>query len=173
MYNEQGQSLLEVIVVVTVGVVIVGSLVFATIASLRNAQFAKNQSQATKLAQEAIEEVRSARSRNGIIRGLQPGQDQLNWNDDWFWEHKINDTCQPCYFKLALMGELDFLSSGNTSLPDSAKLSDNPQFKRVVVLSDDGANNAYKKEKKVSVIVGWTDFAGGHQSILTTILRRI
>lgn len=171
MSSEKGQSLLEVIVVMTVGVIIIGSLVFATIASLRNAQFAKNQTQATKLAQEAIEEVRSARTRDGVIRGLQSGD--LRWNDDGFWNLRIDDTCtQPCYFKLADAGQLDFLSSASNSLPDSSKLADT-QFKRVVVLSDDAQNNSYKNEKKVTVIVGWIDYAGEHQSRLTTILRRL
>lgn len=169
MSSERGQSLLEVIVVMTVGVIVIGSLVFATIASLRNAQFAKNQTQATKLAQEAIEQVRSARARDGVIKGLQSAD--LKWNDDSFWNLRINDTCSwPCYFKLASLGQLEFLSSANSNLPESSKLADT-QFKRVIVLSDE--SGSYKNEKKVTVIVGWNDYAGEHQSKLTTVLRRL
>src|SRR3989338_7550054 len=67
LLRDKGQTLLELVVVMGVSVLVIGALVFATISSLRNAQFSKNQTLATKLAQERIERVRTARDRNHII----------------------------------------------------------------------------------------------------------
>lgn len=170
LLNEKGQSLLEVIVVMTVGIVVISSLVFATIVSLRNAQFAKNQSLATKFAQEGIEQVRSDRDRNASIKGLRSTSDVLTWNDNNFWNLEISNSCfQPCYFKLLSGGDIQALNS--ITISDAAQISGNPQFKRVVVLSDN--SQTFKTEKSVSVIVSWTDFAGDHQSKLSTVLRRL
>ncbi|MDO8619045.1 MAG: prepilin-type N-terminal cleavage/methylation domain-containing protein [Candidatus Daviesbacteria bacterium] len=179
MFNEQsscyrtkqkGQSLLEVIVVIAVGVVVVGSLVFATIASLRNAQFAKSQTEATKLAQEGIENVRSARNRDGIIKGLF-AQD-ITWSSASLWSGSIASTClTPCYFKLSAGGTLSFIQANDPKLPD-CPLSEclENMFKRVIVLADDpGSSNS----KLVTVIVSWNDFSGIHESRLTTILRQL
>ncbi len=169
--SSKGQSLLEVIVVVAVGVVVVSSLVFATIASLRNAQFAQNQNKATKLAQEGIEGVRSARNRSGVIKGLFTAD--VTWEDARFWQPtSIVGTCaSPCYFRLVNSYELNWLSAGSSDskLPVNAEVLDT-QFKRAVILADDGnlANS-----KKVTVVVTWTDFAGDHESRLSTILRNL
>lgn len=166
-----GQSLLEVIVVVAVGVVVVSSLVFATIASLRNAQFAQNQTKATKLAQEGIEKIRSARNRNSTIKGLFSAD--ITWEDTRLWQpNSIADTCTPpCYFRLSSSYELNFLSAGSTDskLPANAEVLDT-QFKRAVVLEDDGNSG---NSKKITVVVSWTDFAGDHQSRLSTVLRKL
>lgn len=169
--HESGQSLLEVIVVLAVGVVVVGSLVFATIASLRNAQFARSQTTATKLAQEGLESVRSARNRNGVIKGL--FSQDITWSDARLWgANAITDACsKPCYFRLVGSSELDFISTQNTGkeLPAGAETLDT-QFKRAVILEDD---NGSGNSKKVTVVVSWNDFSGYHQSRLTTILRKL
>ena len=72
---------------IAVSVIVVGALVFAIIASLRNAQFSKNQSQATKLAQEGIEKVRSARDRGETIGGnFTIGNAVIDsWQDSDLW----------------------------------------------------------------------------------------
>ena len=59
-----GQSLLEVIVALAVTTLVLTSLVSATVVSVRNARFAKNQSLATKYAQEALERVRIYRDQS-------------------------------------------------------------------------------------------------------------
>lgn len=65
MRSEKGQSLLELVVSMAIAILVLSSLVFAIITSLRNAQFANRQTQSTKLAQEALEKVRSLRDRGG------------------------------------------------------------------------------------------------------------
>lgn len=58
MKNNGGQSLVEMLVAVTVVVIVVLGLVLATTVSLRNARFSKDQALASKYAQEWIEEAR-------------------------------------------------------------------------------------------------------------------
>ncbi len=175
LFNQSGQTLLEIIVVIAVGVIVVGSLVFATIVSLRNAQFSKNQSEATKLAQEGIEKVRSGRNRNASIVGL--FEQPISWDDPRLWgATAIKDSCNPdCYFVLGNNnGQLDWIGSTPPDKPlpncPPAECLDVNVFKRVVILADDGSSVS---SKKVTVIVAWNDFAGSHQSKLTTILRKL
>lgn len=184
MFNEKGQTLLELIVVISVSVIIIGALVFATIASLRNAQFSKNQSQATKLAQEGIEKVRTGRDRNAKINNVPNSSDCPNvssWNGDSngnaIWSCKIYNTIGSGgdgYFRFNTVypNDLDFRTTSTTFLDSSAEdpLSDG-KFKRVVILSDNSLS--FGSQKTVTVIVRWNDFSGPHESRLTTILRKI
>lgn len=59
--NEEGQSLIEVLASLVIAILIIGALINAVTASIRNAQFAKNSSLATKYAQEGMEFIRSQR----------------------------------------------------------------------------------------------------------------
>lgn len=192
MDNETGQSLVEVIVASTVGIFVVAALTFATIFSLRNANFAKTSSQATKLAQEGIESVRAGRDRNSSITGnFQIGGSIItSWNGDnngtgAIWGYQIDGNCGNivptpptaptyCYFNINTAGSLQYLTEA-ASIPSGAEPIA-PNFRRVVILSDDAAD--YTAQKKVTVIVTWTDFSCGttpncHESRLVTILRKL
>ena len=182
MFSEKGQTLIELVVVVGIAAIVVGALVFATVASLRNAQFSKNQSQATKLAQEGIERVRSARDRNQEIKNL---GDVYSWNGDAngvrsIWSYEVYKKCfssdsgSACYFKFDVNGSLSLLGIYST-FPVALSESIPPLpaigiFHRAIVLADD--SSSYTTQKTVTVIVEWTDFSGPHQSKLTTILGR-
>lgn len=192
--NQSGQSLLEVIIALTVGILVVLALVFAVIFSLRNANFAKNSAQATKLAQEGIERVRTGRDRNSTINGiLIPGVDSWSGSQP-IWNYQISGSgrCDApavglapagkCYFIVNSTGALSNIGSASPSVPTSSAEgipAINPIFRRVVLLSDDlnhdeiFTNDDYQNQKEVTVIVQWTDFAGEHQSQLTTILRKL
>lgn len=165
--DEKGQSLVELVVAMTVVTIVVGALTFATISSLRNAHGAKNQSQGTRLAQEGLEKVRSGRDRGSIINF---GSSTKNWRDDTLWTAPITNFCgsAPCYFKLQNSTELIWVGNGSTfNFITSAEKIDN-QFYRAIIVSDT-AN--YAQEKEITAIVKWTDFAGEHESRLKTILR--
>ena len=188
---ESGQSLVEVIVASVVGIFVVSALTFTTIFSLRNANFAKTSAQATKLAQEGVESVRTGRDRNRAITGL--GGDPTSWDgsssstcsgsdakSDSIWCYQIDSTCSNqlnpnCYFNVISKGDvtnigvLNNLGNGS-SIPTLAEQIP-PNFRRVVILSDTAAD--YTTQKKVTVIVTWTDFAGSHESRLITILRKL
>lgn len=163
MSSSKGQTMIELIIVMAVVVIVVGALVFATIASLRNAQFAKNQAQATKLAQEGLEKLRSLRDRDTSGVGI------------WFTAvncslsvpatcPNINPSSCPaggCYF---FFNASSVLTNGTAVDAESIPLDD---FKRQFFIEGD------ENQKKVTVVVTWTDFAGKHESRLTTIVRRL
>ncbi len=156
---ETGQSLLEVVIAMTVGILVVTALVFATIFSLRNAQFAKTSAQATKLAQEGLERVRILRDRDGRIdytRG--DGSLTSKFSDLWL----LTFACPTnCYFYFNTSEILTGYSADRfESVP--------PNFQRQFQIENNGTD-----QKKVTVIVKWTDFAGPHESRLTTILRKL
>lgn len=188
--RESGQSLMELVVVVAVIVVVVGALTFATIASLRNAQFSKNQAQATKLAQEGLERVRLSRDRNQPITHSGALGNVVSWNGNTqgqgkFWDYQINGNCGNvalappvyCFFNIDSSGKLSYLAAWgqNPASADQSALPSNaesiPPFKRAVIVSDD--STTFQVQKKITVVVTWTDFSGYHESRLTTILRRI
>ncbi len=180
MYSEKGQSLMELVVVIAVMVIVIGALTFATIASLRNAQFSKNQAQATKLAQEGLEWARTGRDRNSTIGGSLG--DVSSWNGDGtsessIWSYTIFSNCEivfpgnKCYFKIFSDGSLQYINSSPAFPSDFAETPVSaPMFKRAVILSDD---NSSACAKKVTSIVQWKDFSGDHSSTLTTILRNV
>lgn len=197
--REKGQTLLELLVVLSVSVIVIGALVFATIASLRNAQFAKNQAQATKLAQDGIEKVRSGRDRNlTVLVGSLPGvTGEMSWNGsssspNSIWDYPFSPNCEyeqvpsssyRCYFKILPNGTLQYFGSYE-NFPDSPPaegISTLPAgFKRAVIISEDlNGDKDFTNDpddnraKKVTVIVKWTDFSGEHESRLTTLLRKL
>ena len=165
MFSEKGQTILEVVVVVTVVILVVGALVFATVFSLRNANFSKQQTQATKLAQEGLETVRTQRDRNGLIIGI---NEVINWNDDALWiSNKLTFECPSlCYF---VVRGIELIGIGpGPALPSGAESIG--QFKRAIIFEDeDNGTNA----KKVTSVVQWTDTTGTHESRLSTVLRRL
>lgn len=184
MGNKQnGQTLLEVLVAIAIGIFVVAALTFATIFSLRNANFAKTSAQATKLAQEGIERVRTGRDRNSSVTNLDASV--KSWKGDGtagsaIWDYRItgaglcdNPPTGKCYFNVDSTGLLNNIGFGQTSFPLSAQgiPSAKPVFRRAVILSDE--SGTYQTEKKVTVVVTWKDATGEHESRLTTILGKI
>ena len=185
MYSEKGQSLIELVVVVAVLVIVITALTFATIGSLRNAQFSKNQVQATKLAQEGLEWARVGRDRNQCIINLDTSVNSWNGSvscpgsSGAVWSYPITGTssnCEnlttssKCYFKVDPSGSLNMVGYSQTIFPQLFAESIQPIFRRVITLSDDAS---FASQKTVTAIVTWTDFSGPHESRLTTILRKI
>lgn len=162
MSSEKGQTLIELIVAIAVSILVLGSLVFATITSLRNAQLAKNQSQATKLAQEGLEGVRSIRDRNGeIFFSYYSGSSRIDlnsFNQLWNVALRCDDNCH-FYFNLGVL-----TGGGEDSFEDVNG------FKRKIIMEDDTDGS---RQKKVTAIVLWNDTTGEHESRLATILRNL
>lgn len=159
--NDIGQSLLEVTITIGVSTLIVTALVIVTVVGLKNSELSQNQSQATKLAQEGLEKVRSMKDRNTPIcvntAAFYWDSGSTVWNN--------ND-----------LGGIDFkLGNGNgddpncqlTNQPPSETLLNN-KFTRKVNIDNtaDGSNGS----KKITCIVSWLDSSGSHQSQLTTYL---
>lgn len=162
MYRKQeGQSLMELIVVIAMTIIVISALVFATIASLRNARLAQNQIQATKLAQQGLEKMRSLRDRDGPVNYT--GADIQTKKFSGLWS--IHFSCPDnCFFFFNSPGALTGGTSSNFETPQ-----DSPEFLRQFQIEDEEESMA--AEKKVTALVKWTDFAGEHESRLTTILR--
>ena len=170
MFSDKGQSLMELVVVIAVIIIVVVALTFATIASLRNAQFSQNQVQATKLAQEGIEKIRTLRDRDtadaiNYLKG--DGGRATKFSDLW----AVNLSCPAnCYFYFNYASPPVLVGATVANLenipPPPAKL----QFSRQVMIEDVGNG---QNQKKVTVITNWTDVSGPHESKLTTILGKI
>lgn len=158
--SSKGQTLIEVIVASSVGILVVLALTFAVIFSLRNANLAKNQAQATKLAQEGIERMKSLRDRDGAVDYTRTDLDSTHtstFQDLW----TISFSCPGnCYFYF----------NGNTLMGGTSANSETiaPNFQRVVEIEDEAP-----EQKRISAVVRWSDFAGEHQSRLTTILGKL
>ncbi|MCL5784713.1 MAG: hypothetical protein M1142_05165 [Patescibacteria group bacterium] len=187
MSNDQlGQSILEVVVAATVGILVVAALVFATLFSLRDANFAKASAQATKLAQEGMEMVRTSRDRDGRIGNLTgtancpvSGNPVCSWNGDAscssIWSCQLYNSYGSggnAYFRFnsSASVNLDYLTT-RSDMPSSAEDLLNGKFKRVIILSDD--STSYATQKTITVIVQWSDTTGIHESRLITILRKL
>ena len=160
--SNKGQTLIEFIVVISVALIVLSALTFAIISVIRNAQFAQSSAQATKLAQEGLERVKVIRERDEvgkIVYTIPPGANQFS--DLW----GITLTCPDnCYFVFDASGRL---SSTVASAFEQIASSDH---RRQVTL-EDGSDGQF--EKKVTIIVEWTDHAGDHQSRLESILSRL
>lgn len=63
-FNSSGQTLLEVLAALGVGVVVLVAIVSAVLSSLSNAQFSKNQNLATQYGQQGMEIVRSIKNNS-------------------------------------------------------------------------------------------------------------
>lgn len=157
-YNS-GQSLVEVVVGLALAILVLGGLINAVVTSLRNSNFAKNQAQATKLAQQMIEQTR-------IIR------DQMGWE---VFNQSYDASGGKCYSLVNANPNAIVLSviSCTATLPDVPSAT---TFKYVIKLYNN-PTNCSDDCKKVTVSVFWADAAcsGGtfcHESELISYLSK-
>lgn len=160
----KGQSLLELVIAIGLVMVIVTGIALTTINGLKNSQFSKNQTQATKLAQEALEQVRTIRDRDYYVcRGS-----CQRWSE--FWSDTQCSTGFPCTFTLSTTG---CTISGLPDVPFCLVQSTGQSignFKREVIISD-LSTSLFRK--RVTSRISWTDISGEHNSELVTILANI
>lgn len=160
---EGGQSLLEIVIAIGLALIISTGLVITTVNGLKNSQFSKNQAQATKYAQEAIDQIRTIRDRDYAVCG--PSLSVAKFSDLW-----PSDVCSlACTYTLK-RSSVDGYCPGDTSSPIWLKISPPAQetignFNREIKIETFSAN-----QKKVTVKVSWTDISGNHESQLVTIL---
>lgn len=157
--TQTGETLLELTMAAGLAVLVISALTITTIIGLRNSQLSQNQTQATKLAQEGIEKVRSLRSRNQSVC--------LDLNSPIPWDSVFT---APDFtskeFKLNGTGCSD--PSGNylvtSAIPDLTPTTSLP-FTRRLFLTKTGS-----KQINVTSIVSWRDYSGPHQTELITVL---
>ncbi|MEK9147204.1 MAG: hypothetical protein AAB639_03330 [Patescibacteria group bacterium] len=140
----QGQSLVEVVIALGVVVVLAVSLVSASLVTQRSARSAKNNTQATKLVQQTIENLRIFRDRQGFAA--------LANNSCWVLVN-TSDT-NVGNWKLA-----NNLTNPSADCPQSISLAE-VTFTRSIAI-ENGANS---NQKKVTVVVTWVE-SGGTQTV--------
>lgn len=177
--NQRGQNILELVVGLGLIAVVAVAISVMTVNSLRNSQFSKNQNQATKLAQELIEKVRTVKESNfGLCTQAQvaAGSSCSTWEEIWGNQfgtiaancitnqsctYVVGGTCNTSYTGVA--------ESKPFCLRHSATALDlGDGFTGQVFIEDEQAN-----QKRVTVRVSWTDSSGTHTSELITVLSRI
>lgn len=62
--GQEGQTLFELIIALGIGVLIITAIVHLVTISVRNASFAKNKTEATRYAQQALEWIRNEKEQN-------------------------------------------------------------------------------------------------------------
>lgn len=156
---QTGQSLLEIAVSIGIAIVVVTALTITTINGLKNSQFSQNQIQATKLAQQGLENVKAIKSRNCEVRLITPGA-IYKWADNANLVWNIDLTGK--IFIPVLTASGCFLEEKTSSqLIDAGGI-----FYQQILID----NTTDPSEKKVTSQVTWQDFSGTHQSDLITII---
>lgn len=155
--NEHGETLLELTMAAGLAVLVIAALTITTIIGLRNSQLSQNQTQATKLAQEGLEKVRSLRSRNQTVCLV--SNSPQNWDDLYASDFVKTE------FKFGGSGCPEPATSlAVSSAPDLSPTNDLP-FTRRIYLEKSSSNQI-----TVTSLVSWTDYSGPHQTQLITIL---
>lgn len=156
--TQTGQTILEIVVVLAVLSLVLVGLVTVVLNGLRNSQFSKNQAQATKLAQEALDSVRIMKSREDCTVSM--------GGNSYYW---INESLlvwnSPIVFDKIYsvhLGSLCELKQVN-----SPEVVEN-NFRRSIKLEGDSASDRIK----VTATVEWSDVSGAHESKLVTILSQ-
>jgi Tfp pilus assembly protein PilV len=131
--KKTGQSLIEVLLGLTIAGLILGGITIAVISSLRNAQFAKNQNLASQFASQGLEIVREIRDR----------EDSFNLED------KAGTYC--------LGGDGELVGTTTCDLNVGTPL---PSYSRKVEIEAGGPTNSCKSDAYYVVVsVSWWDNA--------------
>lgn len=178
----KGQTLLELVVGMSLIAVVIGALAITTTYSLRNTQFSKNQAQATQFAQENLEKVRTIKSANyGIcLNGQDPLVNCFAWEDIWIKNDFGNlpacdDLPAPtCTFELrdngctVVTGDTRPLCLVYKATPSSfSGVSGNFTYQIYI------ENEVPNEQKRVTSKVFWTDTTGQHSSDLVTVFSKL
>jgi Tfp pilus assembly protein PilV len=162
--NQKGQSLLELVVLIGVIVIVVTGMVATLVYGLKNSSFSQNQLQATKLAQEGLELMRTARQRNCVVNvGAFP----------YYWSPQLGQTTiwnQSAIFTGSTFFRVNLQATpcNVTSNASAESFSTVGPFNRTITLTD-----LTQSQLRVTSIVTWTDPSGSHSSNLSTILANI
>jgi|SRR3989344_1091243 len=151
----RGQSLLEAVVAIAIAAILAVSIISTTLITQKSAKSAGNKTGATKLAQEAIEQIRIFRDRQGfdkLVNGDCYNLGSSTYPNPGDWKLFTN------YCQDAIQGE-------------PIKL-ENTFFYRKISIENDPADLSGDSRKLITVTVGWEE-SGGEQKIVNyTYLSR-
>lgn len=143
--NQKGQSLLEVVVGVSIVAVVLSGMIAAVNYALSNSQFARNKASATKYGQEAIEWLREQR-------------ESIGWAAFYYC---TDPTATYCLNSLA--SNLNAIASGGCS---SGTYISGTNFVRQVTLTGNGTGGGNNRDRVTIVMtVFWT--AGARTTSVT------
>ncbi len=154
-WRQTGQGLTEVLIALMVGAILVGAMVVVVITSMKNSEYAQDQTKATKYAQDALDQIRAIRDRNGTVgcSGCTTGTFQ-----DFF---SAAPPPLPKYFTISSGALEEQPSSTPVAITGEVGLS-----REIEVASPPGGYAGVK----VTVWVYWNDSKGQHSSQLETVL---
>ncbi|MDQ3239384.1 MAG: prepilin-type N-terminal cleavage/methylation domain-containing protein [bacterium] len=160
--NQKGQSLIEVLIALSISVIVAVAFTNVTITSVRNAQLAKNQNLSTKFAQQTIEYIRAIRDQDRIVNYPAIGN---TWSALWLANLGSSGQC----FSLDKANIRLTLSSCSTDTVITDKAGTNTVFMRQIKITDDGA---ILDKKTIYVEVYWNDSKGKHSAKISTYLTK-
>lgn len=168
--SESGQSLVEVLVALVVATVVIVALIVTVLTGLKNSQFAQKQSQATRVAQDALDKIKTIRDRNGTIVYDSSNYDFLtppSLSSIFTVNLSAPVACNgACYYRLLWDGGTSQWTLDQLTVdPKSESLSEG--LTRQILISDDAS---FGTQKYITVKVIWSDSSGEHESNLQTIL---
>lgn len=176
--NSFGQSLLELVISIGLILIIITAVTILTVNGLKNSQFSRNQVQATKLAQEGVEKMRTIRDNNFTICGWASSANTVAPNGLWSaacpagCRYILQQTAGTCGATPTSALWVNFTAS--SSLFESVNIG-GIIYQRVITVTNgtDLSGAANVNVKRINVTVTWTDSSGTHNSNVETILSRI
>jgi Tfp pilus assembly protein PilW len=149
--NNTGQTLVEVVVGLALAILVLGALINVVITSLYNANYAKSQAEATKIAQQMMEKIRIERDSLGYSKFIEVYGDTVNHSYKCYW---YNSQVSPPIFQrfgnnvdeCGLINKQDFTNPYSSST----------KFKHLITIVTDpsgcGSNCA-----EVQISIYWAD----------------
>ncbi len=159
--NEKGQSLVEVIISLSIAIIVVLAFTSATISAVREAQFAKNQNQATRIAQRSLELVRAVRDQDNDINDTDndPATGTM-WSTLWSTNIGASGRCYNLNDNILSLRLRSDCNDNNDELIETI-------FRRKIRIADDGSN---VNRKTIYIQVAWSDGKGDHKAEANTLL---
>ncbi|MGI6278514.1 MAG: type IV pilus modification PilV family protein [Patescibacteria group bacterium] len=141
--KEAGQSLVEMVVAVSISALIIVALLIGAVIGTRNVQFSRNQSRAMELNREASEWLRTEK--------------KLSWSQ--LWGRGSGDGVTYCF------SDLEFIV-GSCDSGDPGDLIDS-KFVRQGVLEQ-----SEDDKLEITITTSWQDPMGEHNETITTYLTK-
>lgn len=149
---KKGQSMIEVVAGLAVATLLAVALISTTVYTQKLSRNAKNNTQAAKLAQEAIEQIRVVRDRQGFdyFAARNDASGQGSKIDTSAWTLNAPAACPA------------------ETIPTPA-ITGETSFGRCITVQN---GNDVANEKKITVTINWTESSGPQSVVDVTYLSR-
>lgn len=141
VYKSEGQTLVEVLIAISVTVIIISSMTIAVITAISNADYSKNQNLATQFAQEGMEIVKQMQGSNYQTLSTLNGR------------YCLAQTCSMLSTGSGSCG----VNSGGTGSNCSTNVNNNIFIRQVDILPAGSPQSTCVNTIQATVTVLWTD----------------